>query len=96
MNGTQVQEARENFGLTRAELAQILGVSASTVQRWECANDEQESRIEPLQRRLVTILIGLGAQERAPIWGRELVRTLQDGPLRALYRLLEISFDHGP
>ena len=35
MSGAQIRELREKLGLTQSELAQLLGVHAVTVSRWE-------------------------------------------------------------
>lgn len=55
MTSQQIQLLRKNLGLTVTALATLLGVSPSTVSRWESAS-ESEPNIDPGATALLAVL----------------------------------------
>ena len=95
MTGTEVAALRRDLALRPGALADLLGVHASTVYRWEGAGD-LPARIETLQERLLTVLrlelVAQGPDAQAN-YARALSVTLGvRGPLYALSWVLDKHF----
>jgi len=94
--GSAVRSLREAIELTPQQFASLLGVSPSTVSRWELAGRDV-LRPEPLQLQLLAVIEQeLGNRttiERRKEFAREIGRALlMGGGLLALYRLLDAAF----
>jgi DNA-binding transcriptional regulator YiaG len=64
LTGNDVRNTIELFGLTRLEMATLVGVSLSTVYRWE-AHQTQTIKMEPFQRLLIgTVMRQPQSQEK--------------------------------
>lgn len=88
MTGNELRSMREAYGLTPAQLADLLGVSS--VYRWE-AHCETRPIIDPFQSRVLTVMRDVPLQFSL---GHEIKRSLaRNGGLRALYTLLEAVYD---
>lgn len=83
MRGCDVQAIRSRFELTVAQLADLVGVSLSSIYRWEVA-DLKLVTIEPFPLRLLT-LMQLASPETIASVQKGLVT---GGGLLGLYRLL--------
>ena len=94
MTGADVSKLREGLEWSAAQFATLLGVSPSTVYRWE-EHAEERLKIEPLQLQLLVVL-------RTELQrGRRTARELRDrlegalalgGSLRALHVLLSAIY----
>jgi transcriptional regulator with XRE-family HTH domain len=86
MTAEEVTRIRTRMGLNQVQFAELLGVAASTVSRWE-----RLARIDPMQARILEVIVVLEKQD-AETWEQtcgELRQTLLvRGGLFALYRLL--------
>ena len=91
--GRDVAELRRSLDLTPPELADLLGVSHSTVYRWEQVKD-RVVRIDPLQDRVLS-LIERAQRERSDVnYGRAIGDAIMEsGGLYALYRVLASVYD---
>jgi transcriptional regulator with XRE-family HTH domain len=94
MLSADVTTLRERLLLTRDQFASLLGVSPSTVYRWEAADGNLS--VDPMQRWILAAL-----QDRMEKPGgadrieREVCRALViRGGLYALYKLLAMVFDN--
>lgn len=88
MTGRALTKARDELGLSRAELAAVLGVSHVTVFRWEV----ESSPISALNSRLLAMVVGLSEHEDSARYGRALRQAAKDDPLYALHLLLCMGF----
>lgn len=89
MLGRKLIDAREELGLSRAQLAVVLGVSPVTVYRWE----ETPGKVDPLQSRLLSLVVQLSEHEESARYGRALRRSVkEDLPIASLYLLLRLAF----
>ncbi len=88
MLGRTLVDAREQLGLTRAQLALVLGVSPVTVYRWE----ETPGRVDPLQTRLISMIVGLSEHEDSARYGRALRAAVKRDPIYGLHTLLRMAF----
>lgn len=57
MTSDDLSRIREDFALDRAGFAALLGVSVSTVYRWDAVRGTV--RIDPMQRKILMVLDGL-------------------------------------
>jgi len=89
MNGHELRQARGRLGISRTDLALILNVAQTTIFRWEQSDD---ARIDPLQRELVLLLVGISASPYSPLYGDALKEGLREGPTYALHVLLKIAY----
>jgi DNA-binding XRE family transcriptional regulator len=86
-----VKFLREKCGWSVSVMAQLLGVAANTVYRWE-REPARSERMEPLQRAFLTLI------DQNPITVKEgehieaAVRT--GGSLSGIYELLKICREH--
>jgi transcriptional regulator with XRE-family HTH domain len=87
MTGNQVKGIRESAELSVLELAEILGVRASSVYRWE-AGGNKKSRIEGLPHKLLTWL-GEFVEKDAKAVGSAF---RSDGALCGLRKLVDIAY----
>lgn len=91
MTAEEVARIRTRMGLNQVQFAELLGVAASTVSRWE-----RLARIDPMQARILEVIAVLEKQD-AKTWEQtcaELRQTLLvRGGLFALYRLLGLVFE---
>jgi transcriptional regulator with XRE-family HTH domain len=87
MTGNQVQKIRESTELSVLELAEILGVRASSVYRWE-AGGNKKSRIDGLPYKLL-LWLGDFIEKDAKTVGRAF-RT--GGALSGLHKLVELAY----
>ena len=96
MTGAQIRQLRLAIRMDPAQFAQLLGIHASSVYRWEMAADA-EVRIEPFQRQILTALEDQLAQRAAPaqadLGGAILKGLLIGGGLFGLFKLLEAVFE---
>lgn len=109
MTGTDISRLRRGIGVDHVRFADLLGVSASTVYRWEAAGDGP-ARLEPGAMRLLQALqtyherqvAKRSADERqaqkaaapAASAGDELAKAIAiGGGLFALFKLLEVLFE---
>jgi transcriptional regulator with XRE-family HTH domain len=90
LNGAELKAARRRLGISRVDLARILVVATTTVYRWE---DSLAARIDPLQRELALLLLGISASPEASAYGEALTRALSQGPTYALHVLLSIAYN---
>jgi transcriptional regulator with XRE-family HTH domain len=78
------------MGLNQVQFAELLGVAASTVSRWE-----RLARIDPMQARILEAIVILEARD-AETWEQTCAELRQAllirGGLFALYRLLRRFF----
>lgn len=86
MKGNEITEARGRLGLSRTDFARILHVAQSTAFRWENSN---VPRMDPLQRKLVELMIEAGKLTDAWQRGQALRAGLEREPAFALYVLLQ-------
>lgn len=87
MTAQNITRVRAKLGLTQADLAQLLGVHAITVSKWE----RDMSAPTPYQRALLHAMET--AASRDPCAGPRTVNVLkQSGIARALYQLLRSAF----
>lgn len=94
--GRSVRELREALRLTPQQFASLVGVSPSTISRWELAGNDV-LRPEPLQLQLLTVIEQeLGKRPTAgsrDAFVDEIGRALLiGGGLLALYKLLDAMF----
>jgi transcriptional regulator with XRE-family HTH domain len=94
--GQSVRVLREALRLAPQQFASLVGVSPSTISRWELAGKDM-LRPEPLQLQLLTVIEQeLGKRptaERRDAFVDEIGRALLiGGGLLALYRLLDAAF----
>lgn len=85
---------RQGLGLTRAQFASLVGVSASTVFRWESTLGVLN--VDPMQRQIFAALQQQLAapNNQAAQLGQAVGKALLiGGGLFALYKLLEAVFD---
>lgn len=90
MIGRQLMVARDQLGLTRSHLAQIVGVGPSTVYRWE---EHPVQRMDPLHRQLVALVLQIAAHGQSAVYGRALRLALKKGPMYAMHVMLGMAFD---
>lgn len=88
MIGQTLKDAREELGLTRAQLALVLGVNHVTVYRWE----ESPGQVTPLQTRLLSMIVGLSEHEDSARYGRALRAAVKRDPIYGLHTLLCMAF----
>jgi DNA-binding XRE family transcriptional regulator len=88
MTGQTLKDAREELGLTRAQLALVLGVSHVTVYRWE----EEPCQVNPLQNRLLAMVVGLSVHDDSARYGRALRAAVKRDPIYGLHTLLCMAF----
>lgn len=90
MTAEQVARIRTRMGLNQVQFAELLGVAASTVSRWE-----RLARIDPMQARILEVIVVLEKQD-AETWEKTCAELRQAllvrGGLFALYRLLGLVF----
>lgn len=95
MTSNQVHALRKNLGFTATQFATLLGVSTSTVSRWEGSPDGAE-KIDPGTLSLLTVLAG--CFERKPSAGRKVFAEEIDkafaigGRIKALHVILNDHF----
>lgn len=99
MAGSQVRELRAGLRLDPAHFAQLLGVHASTVYRWEAAGDVPV-KVEPFQQQILAVLQSQIAAPRGG-GGDDLGDTilkglLVGGAMFGLFKLLEAAFSEEP
>lgn len=86
MTAEEVTRIRTRMGLNQVQFAELLGVAASTVSRWE-----RLARIDPMQARILEAIVVLEKQD-AETWEQTCAELRQvllvRGGLFALYRLL--------
>jgi len=90
MTAFDLKDARDRLGLSRAELAQILGVGFSTIYRWE---ELPVQRMDPFHRQLCLQVLGIATHELAHVYGRALRDALKSSSTYALFVLLAIAFN---
>lgn len=90
MNAFDLKGARDRLGLSRAELAQILGVGFSTIYRWE---ELPVQRMDPLHQQLCLQVLGISSHDLAHVYGRVLRDALKSSPTYALFVLLAMAFN---
>lgn len=90
MTAEEVTRIRTRMGLNQVQFAELLGVAASTVSRWE-----RLARIDPMQARILEVIAVLEKQD-AETWEQTCAELRQAllvrGGLFALYRLLGLVF----
>lgn len=89
LRGSEIERARCRLGLSKTELAQLMGVGPSAVYRWENAANV---RIDPFHFRLAKIVIEASQSPQAADAGYELREALRIDAMRALYVLLGQHF----
>jgi transcriptional regulator with XRE-family HTH domain len=91
MTAEEVTRIRTRMGLNQVQFAELLGVAASTVSRWE-----RLARIDPMQARLLEVIVLLETRD-AETWDQTCAELRQAllvrGGLFALYRLLGLVFE---
>lgn len=94
MTAAEIARIRGRMGLTQAQFADLLGVAASTVSRWE-----RVARIDPMQARILEVIALLETRDAAA-WDQTCAELRQAllvrGGLYALYRLLGCVFERVP
>lgn len=90
MTAAEIACIRTRMGLTQTQFAELLGVAASTVSRWE-----RLAKVDPMQARILEV-IGLLEVRDAEAWDQTCAELKQallvGGGLFALYRLLSVAF----
>ena len=95
ITGNDVRALRTALGLSASALAAVLGVSLSTVYRWEGRGDLPVP-MEPLQAQLLTLTRVVLLHTDGAVVGEELMTSLAlRGPLYALYALLHRGYTRG-
>jgi len=91
MTAAEIARIRTRMGLTQTQFAELLGVAASTVSRWE-----RLARVDPMQARILEAIVLLEARG-AGTWDQTCAELRQAllvrGGLFALYRLLGCVFE---
>lgn len=88
MTGNQIKKVREAFGLSTAELADLLGVQNSSVYRWEACKSKT-TKVEGLPKRLLRLMDSVGAGPKATQVAEE---ARDNGWAKALYMLLGFAY----
>ncbi len=92
ITGNDVRALRTALGFSASTFAAVLGVSISTVYRWEGRGDLFVA-IEPLQAHLIVWTRAILLQEEGAEVGKELMTAMAlRGPLYALYALLHRGY----
>jgi len=95
ITGNDVRALRTVLSLSASALAAVLGVSLSTVYRWEARGDLPVP-MEPLQTQLLTLTRAVLLHADGAVVGEELMTSLAlRGPLYALYTLLRRGYTRG-
>lgn len=89
MMASEVTKARNSLGLNRIQLADLIGVAASTIYRWE--HGEGEIKMDPRQTHLMLILMGIASKPDARRLGLAIRDAIKENPIYGLYRLLQIG-----
>lgn len=96
MTGTDIQAIRDSLGLTPIQFAAAVGVTPSTVYRWEDAGPNQV-RLDPLQYSLLVKAqdeLGVRTVASQKSLGEELAKAVMfGGALYATYLLMQSLFD---
>jgi len=91
MTAAEIARIRARMGLTQTQFAELLGVAASTVSRWE-----RLAKVDPMQARILEVIALLEVRD-AETWGQTCAELRQAlmvrGGLFALYRLLGCVFE---
>jgi transcriptional regulator with XRE-family HTH domain len=87
MTGNQVRAVRESAELSVLELAEILGVRASSVYRWE-AGGNKKSRIDGLPYKLLLWLGDFTGKDAKAVGSA----FRSDGALCSLRKLVDIAY----
>lgn len=82
------RDARNHLGLAQRDFAQLIGKNDSTVETWESPNPKRRVDPPPFMQQLFGAI--MHAQSPGPYELRRQVRV--DGPVRALYGLLDSAF----
>lgn len=94
MTAAEIVRIRGRMGFNQAQFAELLGVAASTVSRWE-----KLARIDPMQARILEVIALLETRDAAA-WEQTCAELRQAllvrGGLFALYRLLGRVFRDSP
>lgn len=97
MTAQQIKSLRKNLGWSVNKFAQLLGVSASAVTRWEADNSAAGPPLETGSGQIIALL--------SDVWGRKNQRDQKKfsenidktlvihGRLRALYEVLREAYD---
>ena len=93
MLGSDVVALRGDVGMTPFEFAELLGIHASTIYRWE-KRGPTPVRMDPMQARLLAVLRHVLQRDAsvAPVLREAL---LISGGLYAIYRLLRVVYATG-
>lgn len=86
MKGKDIQKIRKAFGLSPVEFAVLLGVSLSTVYRWETL---EQPNVDWMQRQTLTLMKRMARKGKPKDIGANIRRS--DGTLRGLLTLLETA-----
>ena len=87
MTGKEIKTIRQQLGLTKNELALRLGISSSSVHRWE-SRETTAWLIDPLQRQLFSLLSEQLTRNDSE-FGKSIKSNITlKGGLFALYRFL--------
>jgi DNA-binding XRE family transcriptional regulator len=97
MTGNHISELRAGLGLTAGDMAALLGVSTSTLYRWEAAG-AKKIRIDPMQLRIISLLNqqlnALHSAQQSAELGQALGTALiVGGGMFALHQLLKRVYD---
>lgn len=90
MTGNQVKKIRESAELSVTDLAEILGVRASSVYRWE-ASGNKKSRIEGLPSKLL-LWLGDFIEKDAKAVGRAFHSVDENKALHGLHKLVDLAY----
>jgi transcriptional regulator with XRE-family HTH domain len=96
-NGPQAglsSRLRDRFGLSVDDFAGLLGVSTSTVHRWERTGYDL-SRIDPLQRNLLLLLENIDPVMASDFGNRIRNAILKGGTMRGLHVVLHYAYGSG-
>lgn len=96
----KVQTLRESYALNPGQFAKLMGVSLTTIYRWEALGETLNVRqtktiaIEPLQRHLIACLSHIAIKNRPAIGAKIVIAmaTRSRKPLYPLYVLLHSAF----
>lgn len=97
MKGAEIKKVRTSLGMDVIPFSQLLGVSPSTVYRWEAAGSVG-LKVDPLQVQIMAVVNRVGASNRL---GSEIHESLMlGGTMLGMYRLLDKVYggkrdDHG-
>ena len=90
LTGTTVKALRAYFELPASAFGEVIGVTGSTVYRWEATGDAP-IKVDPHTAKILQLMIDASKRERT-IKRRVYDAFLKHGGLAALYQLLSWQF----